>query len=873
MTGKRTRSVPAEAKPRSSRQKRAIPKTRARQVADQHGGDDPAEPELDVNGPKTEAGGPEQEDTESLRAHETRDESTPENGPGVAANADSEAAPGAGGSDGPEGPGLQVGTPMEPAGDASTDAPEPQPASPSDAGNAPSPPSPEEILAARLSPDHRKLIDASAIWPEVAVERGYRTIRIKAELEELGFAKYQRRVPTLLVPIRNVAGELVTYQARPNDARINKSGKPVKYETPTGSRNVLDVPLRIRSLLRDPSIPLVFTEGARKADAAVSIGIPCIALIGVFGWRGTNAQGGKASLPDWDAIALNGRKVYLAFDSDVTVKPGVALALRRLKEFLELHEAKVKIIYLPDGPDGEKVGLDDYLAAGHGLEDLLALSRDELPPEPKQEEKEKEEKLLAPEYRTYGGGLVYVRYDSEGEEQLLPLTNFTASITTIVIHDDGVNTQLSFEIFAHWLQRKSSIEVPANEFSHMNWVAEKLGAKAIVYAGIGTRDHTRTAIQVLSGEVAQRRVYTHTGWRCIEERWVYLHASGAVSATGSLKDVHVRLPDALAPFELPDPPTGEALIAAVRASMQILDLAPDRVSIPVFAAIWASVLSDADFSIHLSGTTGVFKTQIAALAQQHFGVKFETSRLPGSWSSTENALEAIAFAAMNALFVIDDFVPRGGASDTARLHRTADRILRGQGNQLGRQRLNADGTLRPTFWPRGLILSTGEDIPEGQSLRARMMAIEVANGDIPSDKLTLCQQAAREGLYALAMSGFLSRIAPRKPQCDAMVRRRSLELRAKVTEAHRRTAHVAGHLMAAMEIFLGFAVEIGALLPGEQDYLLERTWDGLMAAIDAQSSIQQASEPTSVFLTCLRSAMNAGEAHLEDQFGNLTFPR
>ena len=35
-------------------------------------------------------------------------------------------------------------------------------------------------------------------------------------------------------------------------------------------------------------------------------------------------------------------------------------------------------VYLPSGPGGTKVGLDDYLAAGHTVDDLLALASSEL---------------------------------------------------------------------------------------------------------------------------------------------------------------------------------------------------------------------------------------------------------------------------------------------------------------------------------------------------------------------------------------------------------------------------------------------------------------------------------------------------------------
>jgi len=96
-------------------------------------------------------------------------------------------------------------------------------------------------------------------------------------------------------------------------------------------------------------------------------------LSGVDGWQGTNGQGGKTALPDWTDIALNGRRVYIAFDSDAATKPSVAGALERLGYYLA-RKADVRYCYLPDGPNGTKVGLDDYLAAGGSIDALIERS-------------------------------------------------------------------------------------------------------------------------------------------------------------------------------------------------------------------------------------------------------------------------------------------------------------------------------------------------------------------------------------------------------------------------------------------------------------------------------------------------------------------
>lgn len=220
---------------------------------------------------------------------------------------------------------------------------------------------------AGLIPQHRQLIQRSAVSPTVASQRGYRSVEHPADLAKLGFADYQHRVPALLLPIWDVYGRRTLYQLRPDHPRHGKAGKPIKYETPPGSRLVIDVPPSVRHNLGNPSVPLIITEGVRKADAAVSAGACSIDLLGVWGWRGTNPNGGKTALPDWEVIALNGRTVIIAFDSDVMAKDSVRVALERLSQWLTMRNARVWYCVLPDLPDGSKQGLDDWFANGGTL--------------------------------------------------------------------------------------------------------------------------------------------------------------------------------------------------------------------------------------------------------------------------------------------------------------------------------------------------------------------------------------------------------------------------------------------------------------------------------------------------------------------------
>ena len=187
-----------------------------------------------------------------------------------------------------------------------------------------------------LTENHEKmLIVESSIARDVAEARGYRTIEKKVELKTLGFADRQCNPPGLLIPIYSPTGEIVNYQFRPDQPRIDKDGKPVKYETPSGARMVLDVHPFAREMLGNPTMPLFITEGMKKGDALVSCDRCAVALLGVWNWRGRNDDGGLTALAEWDYVALNDREIYIVFDSDVMLKPEVHKAMVRLKAFLD----------------------------------------------------------------------------------------------------------------------------------------------------------------------------------------------------------------------------------------------------------------------------------------------------------------------------------------------------------------------------------------------------------------------------------------------------------------------------------------------------------------------------------------------------------
>ena len=222
---------------------------------------------------------------------------------------------------------------------------------------------------ARLQAHHRHELEvASGISPDVIARRGYRSATA-SEVAALGYAPDQCR-GGLIAQLWTLAGVPLNTLLKPLQPRTNDDGKALKYEAPAGSIPHLDIHPDAQHVLRDPAETIYITEGTKKADAAWSRGLPCVSLTGVYHFLRH-----KLVVPDLDEIALQGRLVRVVFDSDVTRKREVADALLRFCEALRRRGARVEVVYLPEGPDGAKVGLDDWFVAGGTVAELEALAR------------------------------------------------------------------------------------------------------------------------------------------------------------------------------------------------------------------------------------------------------------------------------------------------------------------------------------------------------------------------------------------------------------------------------------------------------------------------------------------------------------------
>ena len=220
--------------------------------------------------------------------------------------------------------------------------------------------------------------------------------------------------------------------------------------------------------------------------------------------------------------------------------------------------------------------------------------------------------------------------------------------------------------------------------------------------------------------------------------------------------------------------------------------------------------------------------------------------------------------------VVDDFAPTGRNTDN-RLQSVSECLFRAAGNQQGRNRMNGNGRLGTPMPPRALVLATGEEVPQGQSIRARQLILEVGPGDVNRSKLSECQSAGRTGQLSAAMAAFVTWIGGRYQELQEHLHVRVRELRGHHKEQFSHARHISSiaELQAGWELFLRFALDVNAIDGAEQRLLDRRASKAFGEVGILQTKFQLAADPATRFVALLHGALTGGRAHVANRNGSV----
>lgn len=252
------------------------------------------------------------------------------------------------------------------------------------------------------------------------------------------------------------------------------------------------------------------------------------------------------------------------------------------------------------------------------------------------------------------------------------------------------------------------------------FIGANAGVQYVVRAGMSK--HLVPAIVHLSGEFPTHRHYNFMGWKQIDGRWVYVSPEDCITAKGKLAEPpSVELDQRLRDYGLQAVSWNESL-QAFDAVTKVLpsNLAPSLIAFALLPVIQRFFPPSATRpAIHLVGTSGSGKSEIASLLSSFYG-QFSRDTPPAQWGDTINTVEMLGYPLADALYWVDDY--KDIYADT----RTFTRFLQGYSRNLGRGRLTRDAKLQTSCPCRGLILSTGETSLEGEiSVSSRMMTLEI----------------------------------------------------------------------------------------------------------------------------------------------------
>ena len=196
----------------------------------------------------------------------------------------------------------------------------------------------------------------SAISPELA-SLNFARLTDRGEIAQyLGWPRYSHVPGWVSLGVGFDGKPSYKGQFKP-DKKINLDGdKPAKYLTCKSGYDALlpSIPgINWNQVVADPSIPVMITEGMKKALSLWSLGHLCVAIPGVTMWDVANIH----------RLAAPGRPIGLAYDSDWRKNEKVLAQLLALGQWLENRGCLVNIVVW----DSRYKGVDDFIAKSDDL--------------------------------------------------------------------------------------------------------------------------------------------------------------------------------------------------------------------------------------------------------------------------------------------------------------------------------------------------------------------------------------------------------------------------------------------------------------------------------------------------------------------------
>lgn len=431
---------------------------------------------------------------------------------------------------------------------------------------------------------------------------------------------------------------------------------------------------------------------------------------------------------------------------------------------------------------------------------------------------------------------------------------------SLIKRDDGATVESRIVLGVYAVGRYlGQIEIPQQDFETK--LMQYLPLEFRPTVGGNSKAYIADSIRAQADKMKQLTIYQHTGWRIIDGTVAFLHNGGAIGKEG----VTVELEGKSSQFMF----TTDSHNDRWETFKKYLSVAPHTVTYPLLAISALSPLNEflrkarcePSFLLFLLGRTGSGKSTLAALTLCFFG-EFGNKGLPASSKDTVNALEKMGFLTKDILTVIDDFRPSTSQSERSRLAYTTQELCRAYGDRTGKNRMNADGSMRASYPPRGNAILTGEDIPViGESGEARFLIVEVIKSEV---NMQLVQDVDSKHIHLNeCMRDYITWLIPLYEKLPDTLNKRFLELRTKAQSGgHGRIAESIAHLQLAIEVWCLFMRSADLISETEATDMKEEAWVIFRDLADKNNKALIAEKPSVQFLSALRELLLTGKVKL-----------
>ena len=450
-----------------------------------------------------------------------------------------------------------------------------------------------------------------------------------------------------------------------------------------------------------------------------------------------------------------------------------------------------------------------------------------------------------------------------------------------MVRDDGANTSMWF-VLDGWNRsgkRLPRATVSASELDAMNWVTRIWGVDAIMTPGNATKEKVAWAIKQV-GQMSAQRVteYTHTGWRKIEGKWVYLYHGGAIGMDG----VTVRLEGALSRYRL-DGSGAKGFeeityLEGAERSMAMFNVMKSKIAVALLSTIYVAPLREfleqayvaPSYTLYLVGRTQTGKTTAATLGISHYGIFNDKLPKPASFHETANSVRQGAFLLKDMPYLIDDYHPVGTPQEKRQMISMAQSLSRAFGDGAERRRMNADGTLRTPTPPRCVSIITGEDMPDvGSSGIARFYVCRVREGDVYLNQaLTELQEDALKGYLQKAMRGYIKWLQAQTDDLPERLHGMFLNLRHMVNQhsdaLKGRAPDTVACMMIGYQMMLNYFRDIGLFDTETATSLFGEAFRILVENSEEQTEDSENDKPTRMYLESLSELIASRAVTVKD---------